>query len=634
MYRLSWTRIGILCLVMTLALSACGGAAPTSTPPPTATSAPSLTPSAVPLTARQIVQRALDTANEKCKNLGPNQICLGSPAAEATALKQGAKFSQPGDVLNLSDVSSFGTEPVDVQAGTYGVIKISASFNLPANQQATFLMAGDVTFESITPDLSTFTFQTQQSAQALDGVPLPLLMVQVPSGQKITFTANGAKITLGSTAIIDAQADGNMTVSVLEGSAAISSKGTELTAKSGAQVSVPLQGLTAKARPTEPKPIANDRLTDVVGAVNLLPTQVSMTEVSSNVNVVGTQVALTLTAIMPILTQAAQTLTAAANPPTKISQRQDTPVPPTLTPNPLTNQSAGDKTATPFPSLTPALTWTPSPTLPPNANNGAKLVYASNASGSFTIYTMGVDGSNPAQISNLPGESRNPVWSPDGTRIAFDNGSGTARRIYVMNTDGTGLTPITPADATASNPAWSPDGKQIAYELLQGSSRDIWISSTDGSGAKAFAADPAEDVEPSWSPDGKSIAFASRRAGDFQLFVAAVDGSAVTRLLRSTNEDRTPVYSPDGKQIAFVSVRSGKKQIFVINADGSSASPTRLTSSTANDESPAWSPDGTQVAFTTDRDGARAIYVYTIASSDLQRITRLEADSVDPAWRK
>lgn len=77
----------------------------------------------------------------------------------------------------------------------------------------------------------------------------------------------------------------------------------------------------------------------------------------------------------------------------------------------------------------------------------AKLVFASGRDGHTQIYTMNMDGSGQARLTNNGANDDAPRFSPDGTKIVFrsdrDDPSTGAGDIYVMNADGTGQTRLT-----------------------------------------------------------------------------------------------------------------------------------------------------------------------------------------------
>ncbi|HMC07444.1 MAG TPA: hypothetical protein VKG89_08645, partial [Solirubrobacterales bacterium] len=82
--------------------------------------------------------------------------------------------------------------------------------------------------------------------------------------------------------------------------------------------------------------------------------------------------------------------------------------------------------------------------------DGQQIVYESNESGSFAIWSMDADGGNQTRLTDEPGfEDFLPSWSPDGHQILFSRcaepfGPGfiTSCDIDSMNKNGGGLKTI------------------------------------------------------------------------------------------------------------------------------------------------------------------------------------------------
>ena len=114
--------------------------------------------------------------------------------------------------------------------------------------------------------------------------------------------------------------------------------------------------------------------------------------------------------------------------------------------------------------------------------DGSSIAFARYGASAPDLFVMRADGSEPRQLTAIPGSEFEPAWSPDARRIAFVSfGPGDARvMISVMNADGTGLRKLVPG----SEPAWSPNGKQIAYTRMNGSSSRIYVMDADGTRAR------------------------------------------------------------------------------------------------------------------------------------------------------
>ncbi len=111
--------------------------------------------------------------------------------------------------------------------------------------------------------------------------------------------------------------------------------------------------------------------------------------------------------------------------------------------------------------------------------NGKKIVFNSNRSGSFEIWTCNSDGSNTQQLTSLA--------SPGGY---------------------------------CGVPHWSPEGERIAFEcILEGQGQwEIFVTSTHGGKPKRLTNNAANDDAPTWSRDGRWIYFVSDRSGEWQVW--------------------------------------------------------------------------------------------------------------------
>jgi hypothetical protein len=110
-----------------------------------------------------------------------------------------------------------------------------------------------------------FYFSTGIGAQSgCQDVPSGGLLIQSPGGQKIRFNVNGADVMIASTAMLTAQSNQFMTISVLKGQVDVDSGGQHQSAITGQKLSIPVgnsplggnsQGIEAVGPPSPPSQI-------------------------------------------------------------------------------------------------------------------------------------------------------------------------------------------------------------------------------------------------------------------------------------------------------------------------------------------------------------------------------------------
>ena len=146
---------------------------------------------------------------------------------------------------------------------------------------------------------------------------------------------------------------------------------------------------------------------------------------------------------------------------------------------------------------------------PAYSQTGKKIVFCSNRSGSFQIWSTTATGHNLQQLTDLSFASF-PDYSPDGRRIAFDAqiAGQPNDEIFVMDADGSHVTQLTSRTGNNDWPAWSPDGRRLAFISDRTGITEVFTMRTDGSAQTQLTFQPASHGQlPDWRPDGKKIAY-------------------------------------------------------------------------------------------------------------------------------
>src|SRR6185369_11123060 len=201
----------------------------------------------------------------------------------------------------------------------------------------------------------------------------------------------------------------------------------------------------------------------------------------------------------------------------------------------------------------------------------------------------------------LPGEEREPAFSPDGSRIVFawNGGASTAGRgfdLYAKTIGSERLLRLTQTPARNLSPAWSPDGATIAFAReLDGNSGLFLVSALGGLERRLASASfgSLPFMRPAWSPDGKRIIYASfAQQGLQRLQILDVQTLAVTALPTPVAcwNIGMPTFSDDGSQVAFACTTSvGVFDVYVTTPNGST--PKKLATLLGEPEGMTWSSD-------------------------------------------
>jgi Tol biopolymer transport system component len=191
--------------------------------------------------------------------------------------------------------------------------------------------------------------------------------------------------------------------------------------------------------------------------------------------------------------------------------------------------------------------------------DGSQLAFATLTGSNWEIWLINTDGSGAVKIEGTQG-GMDPSWSPDGTKIAFvvwDNHS----EIYTINIDGSGLARLTDNDARDADPSWSPDGSQIVFSSNRdGSDSELYIVNADGGKVIQLTNNNIDEWDPSWSPDGLQIAYLYDRGPSAYTEIRIIDRDSlietqVTSALTYSdlNANSGLCWSPDSVKLALIS---------------------------------------------------------------------------------
>ncbi len=166
----------------------------------------------------------------------------------------------------------------------------------------------------------------------------------------------------------------------------------------------------------------------------------------------------------------------------------------------------------------------------PNWIDNSTIVYNSNKSGNFEIYTLDLNSGIEQQLTNNPLRDFTPSVSPDKSKLVFIRGElGKETAIFTMNLDGSDQKKLTDA-FNEYGPSWSSDGSAIIF-MGKKASNNIYFWDFDQKVITQLTQGKGNNTQGAVSPDGQFLAFASNRdTGNYEIYVMEIATKKVTRL--------------------------------------------------------------------------------------------------------
>ena len=261
------------------------------------------------------------------------------------------------------------------------------------------------------------------------------------------------------------------------------------------------------------------------------------------------------------------------------------------------------------------------------------LAYVPGPSVSLTNATVDIglfDRKGEVQPLKLPPAAYSaPRASRDGTQVALESTSADGKSVFIVVYELAGKTAPRRLtfEGNSRAPIWSPDGVWIAFQSDREGDGAMFRQKADGSGGveRLTKPDAKKGHTPhSWSADGRHLLFTEETGGDVArptVWALSLADRKTTRLVDTPA--REPMFSPDGRWIAY----SSPEGVFVAPFPPTGAKYLVAVQG----GHPTWTPAGDELILNTAPQRSTIVSVLTKPSvrfgraSDFPRRGRLEA---------
>ena len=230
-----------------------------------------------------------------------------------------------------------------------------------------------------------------------------------------------------------------------------------------------------------------------------------------------------------------------------------------------------------------------------SVSRSGTLLYVPDLGGA-SEHLVWIDENGEAPFTGRDSVYRFPRVSPDGRRLAFQIGGNEGWDVWIHDIDRATASRLT-VGGDSRNPVWSPDGQWVAFTSRRGDKPGLYRRRADFSGEAELLVETGETTRlGEWSRDGRWLLYTMvGRASHQDVWALPLEGDRQPQpILQSRFIDTTPALSPDGRWLAYASDESGRFEVYAT----SFPEPGRKVQiSTDGGADALWLPQGNRVVY-------------------------------------
>ncbi|HCV35522.1 MAG TPA: hypothetical protein DF783_01230, partial [Acidimicrobiaceae bacterium] len=115
-----------------------------------------------------------------------------------------------------------------------------------------------------------------------------------------------------------------------------------------------------------------------------------------------------------------------------------------------------------------------------NTLTSGHLLVSNQETDHWEIFSVNLESSLVAQVTNGLGDDKDPNWSPDGKFMVVASTRLGDLELFLLDSDGAEARQLTDNDYTDKQPAFSPDGNHIAFQSDRTGDVEIFAMNSDG----------------------------------------------------------------------------------------------------------------------------------------------------------